>query len=72
MRGLFKGFAVSGVPEKGIDFAYECFTTTPKPPICLPVDLDAIEDVRGKIGSLTKDVENAEAVTKDKNLIVDS
>ena len=68
MRRLFKGFTVSGDPDKGIDFVYEYFTTIPNPPIRLPIGLDVIKDIRGKIESLTKDVDNAEVVTKDKDL----
>ena len=38
MRRLFKGFAVSGDPEKSIDFVYEYFTTTPDPlPLAPPL-----------------------------------
>lgn len=70
MRRLFKGFTVSGDPEKAIDFVYEYFTTTSSPPLRLPIGLDAIRDIRGKIESLTKDVDNAETATKDKNLTI--
>ena len=70
MRRLFKGFTVSGDPAKGIDFVYEYFTTTPEPPLRLPIGLDAIRDIRGKIESLTKDVDDAEAATKDMNLTI--
>ena len=70
MRRLFKGFTVSGDPEKGIDFVYEYFMTTPEPPLRLPIGLDAIRDIRGKIESLTKDVDDAEAATKDMNLTI--
>ena len=61
MRQLLKGFSISGDPEKGIDFVYEYFTTTPRPPR-LPIGLDAIKDVR-------KGWE--EVVTKGMNLTVD-
>ena len=70
IRRLFKGFTVSGDPEKAIDFVYGYFTTTPNPPLRLPIGLDVIRDVRGKIGSLIKDVDNAELVTKDKSLTI--
>ena len=70
MRRLFKGFTVSGDPEKGIDFVYEYFTTTPNPPLRLPIGLDVIKDVRGKIESLTKDVDSAEAATLGKDLTI--
>jgi len=70
MRRLFKGFTVSGDPEKGIDFVYEYFTTTPKPPLRLPIGLDVIKDIRGKVESLTKDVDNAEAVTEGRDLTI--
>ena len=72
MRRLFKGFTVSGDPEKGIDFVYEYFTTTPKPPLRLPIGLDAIKDFREKIDSLTKDVDNAEVAIKNKDLTIDN
>ena len=72
MRRLFKGFTVSGDPEKGIDFVYEYFTTTLKPPLRLPIGLDAIKDFRVKIDSLTKDVDNAEVAIKNKNLTIDN
>ena len=70
MRRLFKSFTVSGDPEKGIDFVYEYFTTAPEPLLRLPIGLDAIRDIRGKIESLTRDVDNAEVVTRDKDLTI--
>jgi hypothetical protein len=70
MRQLIKGFTVSGDPEKAIAFVYEYFTTTPKPPLRLPIGLDAIEDVREKLESLTMDIGNAEAVTMGKDLTI--
>ena len=70
MRQFIEGFTVSGDPEKAIAFVYEYFTTTPKPPLRLPIGLDAIEDIREKIESLTKDVDNGEAVTMGKDLTI--
>jgi len=70
IRRLYKDFPLSGDPEKGIDFVYEYFTTTPEPPLRLPIGLDAIKNVRGKIESLTRDVDNAEVVTKDRDLTI--
>jgi hypothetical protein len=70
MRQLIEGFTVSGDPEKAIGFVYEYFTTTTNPPLRLPIGLDAIQDVREKIEGLTKDVDNAEAATLDKDLTI--
>jgi hypothetical protein len=70
IRRLFKGFAVWGDPEKGIDFVYEYFTSTPNPPLHLPIGLDAIKDFRRKIESLTKDIDSAEAATLDRDLTI--